>query len=64
MRYFQLKGGPVIKCKNDKDCLFCDHCTDIFWDYTNGPYMIFCDLGEETFKENCRYFEEGVIRGK
>ena len=26
-----------------KACFFCDHCTDIFYDYTNGPYMFICD---------------------
>ena len=62
MRKFVLKGFPkIIFCKNEKDCLFCKHCTDIFWDYTNGIYMIICDLGEETFKENCRYFEESYL---
>lgn len=24
-------------------CFFCDHLTDIFWDYTNGPYMFICE---------------------
>lgn len=24
-------------------CLFCDHCTDIFYD-CNGPYMAICGL--------------------
>ena len=26
-------------------CVFCKHCTDIFYDYSNGPYMFMCDLG-------------------
>lgn len=25
-------------------CFFCEHCTDIFFDYTNGPYWLICDL--------------------
>lgn len=24
-------------------CLFCAHCTDLVYDYTNSIYMIFCD---------------------
>ena len=24
-----------------KACFFCDHCTDIFYDW-NGPYMFIC----------------------
>lgn len=64
MRKYQITNGPTILCKNDKDCLFCTHCTDVFWDYSNGPYMIICDLGEETFKDNCIYFKEGDQSGK
>ena len=25
------------------ECLVCKHCTDIFYDSTNGPYMVFCE---------------------
>lgn len=25
-------------------CLLCKHCTDVFYDYSNGPYMTMCDL--------------------
>lgn len=32
----------------EKSCLFCEHCTDVFWDYTNGPYMLVCDVGADT----------------
>lgn len=24
------EGGVTIKCKDDRDCVFCDYCTDIF----------------------------------
>ena len=27
-----------------KHCVFCEHCTDIWWDYTHGIYGIFCDI--------------------
>lgn len=26
----------------DEACVFCIHCTDIFWDYTHGIYMLAC----------------------
>ena len=48
-------------------CLFCKHCTDVFWDYTNGPYAFGCDLTsngdgimEASFEppKNCENFEE------
>ena len=25
-----------------KSCLFCDYCTDVFWDFSNGPYAFLC----------------------
>jgi len=47
-------------------CLFCKHSTDIFWDFTHGPYMIVCDLQKENdedmtplgFIGECNYFKE------
>lgn len=32
---------------HERSCFFCRKCTDIWWDYTNGPYMFFC----EDFKD-------------
>lgn len=50
----------------ENHCLFCKHCRDVFWDYTNGPYAFGCRLTEDNgiFKayfgapENCENFEE------
>lgn len=52
----------LVKCKNDKDCLFCTYCSDVLWDYTHGPYLIICKLGEEPFKDNCRYFDDIEVK--
>ena len=44
-----------------RSCLFCEHCTDVFWDYTNGPYMFLCDVNadvEAAFANRCGSFEE------
>lgn len=56
--------GMTITVKNDKDCIFCTHCSCI-WDYTNGPYMLMCDAdrpecGEAKTPEEhtCELFEE------
>lgn len=46
-----------------RSCIFCGNCTDIFWDYTNGPYMFFCDIGKDTREGaagNCSGFTEEV----
>jgi len=52
------KGGIEIRVKRDKDCVFCKHCTDVFWDYTNLIYMVFCRIDQDTNKEECEHFEE------
>ena len=28
-----------------KSCPFCRYCGDLLWDYTNGPYCFFCEIG-------------------
>ena len=40
---FQCSNGKKYWCKPDS-CLICKHMTDIFWDYTNGPYARACDI--------------------
>lgn len=47
-------GGP------QRSCLFCNHCTDIFYDCTHGPYMFVCALGLEASKD-CNDFEEDLV---
>ena len=42
----KLYESENFKCYAPEDhCLFCDKCKDLFWDYTNGPYLFFCDDG-------------------
>lgn len=47
----------------ERVCLFCDHCTDIFWDYSHGIYMVICELDrpEHEFGNYpcvCKHFKE------
>ena len=57
--------GKVYGLKTRKSCLICKHCTDIFWDYTNGPYMTICEKscdesdlpGETNGGTECDLFE-------
>lgn len=62
-----LKDGvkKPFECANghtylfpSKHCVFCKYCKDLLYDYTNGPYMFFCDLGCEDGHESCGKFEE------
>ena len=46
-----------------KCCVFCDNCNDIVWDYTNGPYLCFCDLDMDPnesggYEGKCDSFKE------
>ena len=41
----------------EKHCVFCEHCTDIWYDYTNGPYMFLCTKNCDGY-ETCNSFEE------
>jgi hypothetical protein len=50
---------------DEKSCFFCQHLTDIFFDYTNGPYMFICEKGsadhdptDEGLKGKCNMFME------
>ena len=44
---FQDPFMPPVKCRPNC-CLFCDECTDIFYD-SEGPYRIIC-LKEKSFE--------------
>ena len=60
-RLFHCSNGKVYAC-DEKCCLFCDHCSDLFYDYTNGPYMLICDIAEDTelgMTGLCKFFKEG-----
>lgn len=44
----------------EKCCLFCDHCTDIFYD-SGGIYATWCDIDKDTYVGSlgeCEYFVE------
>ena len=54
------------KCDaHPRGCFFCKHSTDVFYDFTNGPYMIVCDLQSEHdqdlptygFYGECKHFD-------
>ena len=38
-------------------CVFCNHCIDIFYDFSNGPYLFICNI-EKTYP--CNSFEKEV----
>ena len=46
LKEFQCQDG-LLKGRKYKlpatACVFCNHCTDIFWDFSHGIYALFCD---------------------
>ena len=52
------KGGITVSCKDDHDCVFCDHCTDVWWDYSHLIYGINCDIGGDPNERPCKFFVE------
>ena len=66
MKKWKCDNGHTYKVP-DKACIVCNHCTDVFWDYTNGPYALICEKqtldGEDLpcmidwNGENCPYWE-------
>jgi hypothetical protein len=67
-KVFELSDGRKFGA-HKRSCLFCEHCSDIFWDYTNGIYGISCDINWNnaesrrehihlSFDGKCKSFEE------
>lgn len=52
------KGGIRIKCHDDHDCVFCKHCFNILWDYTNLIYSIGCEKEHDPWDRPCKDFKE------
>lgn len=50
---FKVRARP-------NSCFFCKHLTDIVWDYTNGPYMFFCDKNHMTSEDDEDPIEIGM----
>lgn len=56
--WFHPQGGIWVVCKDDHDCVFCDHCTDVWWDYTHLIYAVACEIGSDPWERPCEHFIE------
>lgn len=61
-----MSHGKPFKCDDghtylmpNNHCVFCEHCTDVLYDHTYGPYMFVCDQGCDDY-ETCGKFKEGA----
>ena len=52
---FECDNGDTYGCK-PPFCAICQHCTDYFWDYSNGPYLFLCELSKDNENHDCQYF--------
>ena len=58
-RLYELEETGTVYEMPEKHCVFCKHCTDIFYDYTNGPYGFTCDKNIDHDGEfSCDSFED------
>ena len=59
-RTFECLSYTLIAHK--ESCEFCKHLTETFYDFTNGPYLFFCDKGinvtQEILRDGCSDFDE------
>lgn len=65
MRVFYTNIGLSFNVKQDKCCVFCDYCTDIFYD-SHGPYMINCEKSSKYADSHnssgkCELFKEREV---
>ena len=60
-RVFVLSATGRKYVAREGTCLACKYCSDVFWDFTNGPYMAFCSKGfvwsEVSICAKCPYFK-------
>lgn len=62
MRVFETDSGLSFNVRQDKCCVFCEHCYHIMYD-SNGPYWVSCDKDnpcteQHNFFGKCKDFEE------
>ena len=56
-RLFKSKITGAYYVIPKRNCVFCQHCTDIFTDAA-GPYRAICELSCEELAPKCPYFVE------
>ena len=57
-KLYELNYGIKVRAEAES-CLFCEHCTDIFYD-SKGVYMLICAKDKDVVvgsQGKCSYFE-------
>lgn len=64
-KWYEMQDGRKFGA-HEHSCLFCKHLTDIYWDYTHGPYLFICELIkkdsdwdriDQAFEGKCGHWE-------
>ena len=61
MKTYRLNIGITVKA-HERSCLFCEHCTDIFYD-SQGIYLTICAKDADIYEGasgDCSQFENEV----
>ena len=60
MRDFIIENplGVITFPMPNKHCVFCSHCSDVFYDYSHGPYMCLCTKDNDTSMGHCTDFDD------
>lgn len=52
---FKCDNGKTYSFPNNH-CSSCKYCTDVFYDYTNGPYLFLCNI-RKKYDDGCDRYE-------
>ncbi len=59
-KYYECEAYKVLA--DPRSCYFCEHLTDIFYDYAHGPYGFVCSAGllpdVDAIEGRCEKFKE------
>lgn len=62
-KVFELSDGRKFGA-HKHSCLFCNHCSDIYWDYSNGIYAINCDKNWNNEDIRTEHIKSAFSNGK
>ena len=57
----EYQCGLYVIDAHPRSCFFCDHCTDIFCEWSGKPYKLICNKGHESddgIQGKCKDFQE------
>ena len=64
-KHYQCDSGRLYELP-ERACVFCTHCTDIFWDFSHGIYKLYCEHHCKAAEFGnvpciCKRFDEDLV---